>query len=205
MARTVPTTEPSILVAGDSWSWTKSLSEFPPSEGWALGYSIRGASTLLDTDVVVSTVGSLFSIVVDKVKTAALVAGAYQWQSYVTKAAERYTVETGIISVLPSLSGFTGSQGQNHIERTYALLEAAIEGRITKDYQNYSINGRAISKIDIKELVRLRSIYGAKLARLNNPGQLSTPVLAVMSVPDGSLSSAMPEVLPPWFKFAQNS
>jgi hypothetical protein len=200
MARTVPTSEPTVLVAGDSWSWTKTLSTYPPSESWALNYSIRGISTLADTDVVVTPVASSYSVAVDKTKTAVLVAGAYQWTSYVTRTTERYSVENGVITVLPDLSQMTGSAGQTHIERMLILIEAKIEGRLTADHESYSINGRSIMKIPYKELLRLRSVYQAKLFRIENPGQLGPTVLAQMNNPDGTIGSSAPVVLPPWYR-----
>jgi hypothetical protein len=204
LARSVPTTEPDFLIAGDSWSWTKTLSDYPPSEGWTLHYSFRGASALADADVVATTSGSGYSVVVDKTKTALLTAGAYKWQSYVTNVGgERYTVETGIVTVIAALSALIGSQGQTHVERVLAKIEAEIEARITgtgSTHESYSVNGRAISKTSLENLVKLRGVYAAKVARLNNPGRLGTPVLAVMSPPSNNIGNAEPTVLPWWYR-----
>lgn len=207
MARVTPTTEPTVLIAGDSWSWTKTLSTYPPSEGWGLGYSFRGASTLLDTDVVTAVSGGGYAVSVDKTKTAALVAGAYRWQSYVTGsgtyAGLRYTVEEGILTVEAGLSALTGSQGQQHVERTLAKIEAEIEARLAGNgsaHESYSIMGRSIGKIPMEKLLRMRAIYGEKVRRLNNPGNISTPVLAQMNPPDGMIGQGEPIVLPWWFR-----
>jgi len=207
LARVTPTTEPTILVAGDSWSWTKTLSTYPPSEGWTLGYSIRGVSTLLDTDVVTGVSGGGYTVSVDKVKTGALGEGAYKWQSYVTGsgayAGQRYTVDQGVFTVIAALSSLSGSQGQTHVERTLAKIESEIEARLAgtgSAHENYSINGRSIGKIPIEKLLRLRSIYADKVRRLNNRGNLSTPVLAQMGQPDGTIGvSGEPVVMPWWY------
>lgn len=200
MARTIPTTEPSILVAGDTWNWTKTLANYPPAEGWTLGYSVRGIDTLLDADVVVTPSGTGYSIVVAKAKTTPLRAGAYRWVSYVDKAGEHYTVEDGVFTVLPNMAAMVGSAGQTHAERTLALIEAKIEGRITADAESYSINGRALSRIPVKELLRLRAVYQAKVNRYRNPGQLGPVVLVQHGNPDGTIGTSSPVILPPWFR-----
>jgi hypothetical protein len=202
MAPPVPQTEPQILVAGDTWTWNKTLASYPPVESWVLGYAIRGQSVLANTDVVVVTNGAGFTVSVAKAKTAPLVAGAYQWQSFVDKVSsgEHYTVEQGVFTVLPSMSAIVDSSAVSHAERTLALIEAKIEGRITTDHESYSINGRSIMKIPTKELLRMRAIYQAKVYRLRNQGQLGPTVLAMMNNPDGTIGTSEPVVLPPWYR-----
>lgn len=36
----VPTEEPLKLVAGNTWTWKRSLSDFMPSDGWTLTYNL---------------------------------------------------------------------------------------------------------------------------------------------------------------------
>jgi hypothetical protein len=202
LAPTVPQTEPTKLVIGDFWTWTKVLSTYPPVDGWVLSYSIRGVSTLADVNVVVASnvTTGVYTVTVTPAVTAALAAGAYKWQSYATLAGNRYTVDTGVFTVVPNLSALTGAQGQTHAEKTLALIEAAIEGRVPADFEHYTIAGRQIQKIPILTLVKLRAIYQSKVYRLQNPGQLGPQVLAQMNNPDGTIGTSAPVVLPPWYR-----
>lgn len=204
MAPPVPQTEPQILVAGDTWTWNKTLANYPPSEGWTLGYAIRGQSVLANAKVAVTVNGAGYSVKVLPADTAGLLAGAYQWQSFVdgsgTHAGEHYTVEQGVFTVLPSMSAVVDNSAVTHAERTLALIEAKIEGRITADHESYSINGRSIMKIPTKELLRMRAIYQSKVFRLRNQGQLGPTVLAMMNNPDGTIGTSEPVVLPPWYR-----
>jgi hypothetical protein len=204
MAPPVPQTEPQILVAGDTWIWNKTLASYPPAEGWTLGYAIRGQSVLANIKVVVTIVASVYSVKVLPVDTTPLLAGAYQWQSFVdgsgAHAGEHYTVEQGVFTVLPSMSAVADNSAVTHAERTLALIEAKIEGRITADHESYSINGRSIMKIPTKELLRMRAIYQSKVFRLKNQGQLGPTVLAMMNNPDGTIGTSEPVVLPPWYR-----
>lgn len=207
MAPTVPATEPQILVAGDTWAWTKTLSDYPPAEGWTLGYAIRGQSVLANTDVVVVTSGAGYSITVAKAKTAPLIAGAYKWQSFVdgsgAHAGEHYTVEEGVFTVEPNLSAVVDNSAVTHVERMIARIDAEIEARLSGNggaHESYSINGRSIAKIQMKELMNMGGIYRARLHRLRNQGALGPSVLAMMNNPDGTIGTSEPVVLPPWYR-----
>ncbi|MDQ6771152.1 MAG: hypothetical protein M3Z54_14340 [Gemmatimonadota bacterium] len=204
MAPPVPQTEPQILVAGDTWAWNKTLASYPPAEGWTLGYAIRGQSVLANTDVVVATSGAGYAVSVAKAKTAPLISGAYQWQSFVDKASgEHYTVEQGVFQIVASMSAVVDNSAVRHVERVLAKIELEIEARITgtgSSHESYSINGRSMMKIPTDKLIRMRTIYQAKIFRLNNPGKLGPTVLAMMNNPDGTIGTSEPVVLPPWYR-----
>jgi hypothetical protein len=205
MAPPVAQTEPQILVAGDSWTWNKTLASYPPAEGWVLGYAIRGQSVLANTDVAVASNSAGYTVTVAKAKTAPLIAGAYQWQSFVDKAStgEHYTVEAGVFTIVASMSAVVDNSAVTHIERVLIKLEAEIEARLTgtgSSHESYSINGRSIMKIPTEKLMRFRAIYQAKLFRIRNAGQLGPVVLGQMNNPDGTIGTSEPVVLPPWFR-----
>lgn len=205
MTPPVPQTEPQTLVAGDTWAWTKTLSNYPATDLWVLGYAIRGQSVLPNAKVIVSTSGIGFSVSVAKADTGVLIAGAYQWQSFVDKVAtgEHYTVEQGVFTIVQSLSSVSDSSAVSHVERMIIKLDAEIEARMTgtgSSHESYSINGRSIMKIPMKELQSMAGMYRARLYRLRNQGALGPSVLAVMTNPDGAIGSAQPTVLPPWYR-----
>ncbi|MFL5481148.1 MAG: hypothetical protein ACJ8AK_03080 [Gemmatimonadaceae bacterium] len=207
MPPVVPQSEPQVLVAGDTWSWTKTLSNYPPSEGWTLGYAIRGQSVLANADVTVSSSGSVYSVTVAKAKTALLASGAYQWQSFVdgsgAYAGQHYTVEQGVFTIVLNLTAVADASAVSHVERVLAKLEAEIEARIVGNgstHESYAISGRSIAKTPLKDLVNLRAIYQAKVYRLRNQGSLGPSVLAVMMNPDGTIGTSEPVVLPPWYR-----
>lgn len=198
-------TEPIVLVVGDTWTWSKSLANYPPSEGWVLGYAIRGASALANTKVSVVVDGGSYVVTILPADTAKLVPGSYRWQSFVDKAGtgEHYTVETGVFTVVPSLSQAQAGDATTHAERMLGALEREIEARLTGNgsaHESYAINGRSIAKIPMEKLIRLRAIYQAKVYRLQNPGQLGPTILAEMNNPDGTIGTSEPVVLPPWYR-----
>lgn len=204
MAPPVPQTEPQILVAGDTWAWTKTLASYPPAESWLLGYAIRGQSVLANADVVVTSGAGNYSVAVAKTKTLPLVAGAYQWQSFVDKVStgEHYTVDQGVFTIVPSMSAVTDNSAVTHAERMLLLIEARLEGRLVAggDNESYSVAARSVAKIPVEKLLRMRAIYQAKVFRLKNQGQLGPVIVAQMNNPDGTIGTSEPVVLPPWYR-----
>jgi hypothetical protein len=173
---TVPTTEPESLVAGDTWHWTKSVADYPPGDGWTLKYSIRGPSVLLDTNVTVTEDGSVYDVVVDADKTSALEPGTYRWQARVEKDGARYTVDSGVILVERDLSQAAEGDAQPYSEKMLAAIDAVLTGRITADVEQYQIAGRAVTKIPIAELRKLRAACKAELAKVRNGGKTGSVI-----------------------------
>jgi hypothetical protein len=206
MAPVVPTTEPKILTAGDTWAWTKALSNFQPADGWALGYAIRGASVLADSKVACTASGSGFAVKVQGADTKTLKSGTYSWQAYVDNSGtdEHYTVESGVLTILTALTNVTDNSAQSHDERTLAIIEARIENRITTDQESYAINGRSIMHIPIKDLMRLRAAYQARVWRHQNPGKMWVTARAVARNSGGGAGDASPIVLPEWYSGARS-
>ena len=43
----IPTNEPSTIIAGDTIRWLKTLTDYPASDGWVLGYTLVNAAARL--------------------------------------------------------------------------------------------------------------------------------------------------------------
>ncbi len=99
---TPATTEPKRITAGDTVAWTKSLADYPANAGWTLHYRLINSAGAID--LTGSASGSDHAITSDAATTETWPAGQYQWQAYVTKAAERYTVAVGQIVIAPNLA-----------------------------------------------------------------------------------------------------
>lgn len=177
----VPTSEPEVARAGDTWKWTKSFADYPVSEGWALSYSIRGASVLVDADVTIQANAADWSVSVAAAKTAVLLPGTYRWAAFVSKAGERYTADEGILVVEANLSTAAAGDALSHAEKVLSIIEAAIAGRLTADLESYQLNGKAVVKIPILELKRLRKHYRSEIWRQRNGNKLGPSHLTTFS------------------------
>lgn len=176
MAPTIPTTEPTVITAGETSKWTISPAEFPTSESWTLEYLFRGAGANLDVEAEPQDGGG-YLVTLPAEKTANLSAGTYQWTCRATKDGEVFPVRSGVLEVRADPADQEDGDAETHAAKGLRLIESAIEGRITADHEAYTIGPRSITKIPIAELVRLRSVYAAKVWRERNPGKLGVPVL----------------------------
>ncbi len=170
-----------MLIIGDTWQWSRTFSEFPPSEGWTVAYYLNGP---VDLTFAASVSGSQYSVLVAAATTAALTPGTYQWAAYATGsgsyAGQRFQITAGVFTVIPNLT--TAAAFTTHEEKVLASLEAAIEARAAGDFESYTVGGaggsRSIQKIPIEKLLALRAIYQQRVWRTRNPGKLG-PIMAV--------------------------
>jgi hypothetical protein len=170
----IPTTEPKVLIAGDTWQWYRNRSDytqFPNSEGWTARYDITGPTIIALTGAYQSaTQQDLFTA--SAATTAAYVAGDHNWVlRFVgsgTYAGQLFAVASGPLLILPNYA--TSSAAVSHAEKVLASIEAAIEARTSGDIESYSIAGRAFTKIPMERLLAMRGIYRHLVFQERNPG-----------------------------------
>lgn len=182
MTFTIPSTEPDVLRAGETWHWTKSLDEFPASEGWILTYYIRGPGKL-DILATTSTDGTSYDVLATAQNTSSMPSGRYAWDASVTLSGETHIADSGVIVVEPNLATAKTGDLQTHNEKMLALIEAELERRLTGvsaagsgAIEAYVIHGRSVTKIAAEKLKALRGQYLAAVQRERNPGRIGIPV-----------------------------
>lgn len=169
MARAVPWGVPTDLVAGDSWAWNVRLPEFPPSEGWSVVFSFGGQDNNQDVQAAVSPNGLHYEVRQGPAFSEDLSPGPRIVAGYATKGTEgqpdheRFRFYTGTVRVHANLDQV--DQQLPFARRALQAIEAAMEGRLTKDLESFQIAGRTINKIPIAELRKLRGFYRAELNR----------------------------------------
>jgi hypothetical protein len=153
MAISIPNAEPGTIVAGDSVAWNKVISIYSGT----LTYSLQlFGSTDLPITFAATGSGPNYSISLAPAVTATWKPGRYIWTSYIDDGTARHSVDGGEFVVLANPAAAFGS---SHATRTLAIIEAAIEGRVPRGLETYTIDGQSLAKIPIAELIRLRSIY----------------------------------------------
>ena len=155
---TIPNTEPVKIIAGDSVSWRKSLSEYPASDGWVLKYALRGGGSAID--LIAAADGDDHLITITAAISAAYVAGDYTWTSFVTKTTERYTISTGPLTIEPDPVGQAADVDlRSHAKIVLDAIDAVLEGRATTDQEEIEIEGEKLKRTPIADLLKMRSFY----------------------------------------------
>jgi hypothetical protein len=183
IAAPVPTSEPDRLTAGDTWTWSRAFPDYPASE-YTISYAIAGA-TALSWDAAYAVVsGDGVVITIPATATADLVPGTYRWVAYATLSSTRYTADSGVFTVEPNLAVFADGEALTHNERMLALVEAALEERLTGvsaggrgTVENYAVEGRQVSLIPTEQLSILLGKYRRAVSRERNPDQANPQML----------------------------
>jgi hypothetical protein len=117
---------PTSLTAGDTFSLTASLPDYPAGDGWVLklrfvphsaGTAIAITGTASGDDHVASATATA---------TAAYTAGAYSATAWVELGAVKTTVETGSLQILPDPRVVATLDNRSTAEVALAAAEAAL-------------------------------------------------------------------------------
>jgi hypothetical protein len=159
---------PSTLRAGDTFSWTESLPDYPASNGWTLTLVLsKYGQTLITIEATAD--GDDYAIAITAAVSALWTAGVYSWMAYVYKEveeviSEKYTLESGNLTILPDLTQAGSTTDlRSHAKKVLDAIEALLEGKT--DVISYSIAGRSISKMTPTELIKWRSFYKTEYQR----------------------------------------
>lgn len=143
---TTPTTEPASVIAGDTITWQKTVSDYPASAGWVLKYRLLNAAGKID--ITAGTSGDNYLVAVTAATSAAWAAGTYDYTAWVEQgtgpSAERFTVGQGRITVGANAAVATTLDSRTSARKIYEGLLAAYETAVTSRafVAEYEIAGR---------------------------------------------------------------
>ena len=166
MARmNILTSEPKQFTSGDTVSWRTTLDNYSADDGWQLHYVLINAAQKISLAATASGKDHLISLPANI--TTAFGAGEYQWQSYVTKTVERYTVSSGLITILQGFSDLSaGFDARSHVKKTLDAIESWLENK-NPAVAEYEIAGRRMRYIPMTDLLKMRNLYKQELASEN--------------------------------------
>ncbi len=161
MAITIPTKEPTLVVAGDILEWKREdlTVDFPASGGWVLTYAFR--ARIGRFDITAAADGDKFKVSAAAAVTVAYPPGLYLGAGYVTKGAERRQVYQGELTVERDLA----SQAEGFDTRSLArqaldAIEAVLAKVATQSQRAYTLpDGRRVERVPVGDLLVLRDHY----------------------------------------------
>lgn len=176
---TIPCVEPQVIVAGDSAQWLRTLQDYPADQGWTLRY-ILAANGQVPIIIEATADGANHLISVPPATTASWVAGGYNWSSYVTNGTDRFTIESGFITVQPDPTTLTAdSDPRTANQKILAQIQAALASELSNPLSEYRIGDRTVKRDPAtkSELLRMESIYKRRVALEQGAAPLSmTPI-----------------------------
>ncbi len=147
------------ITSRDTLDFTTGAPDYPASAGWSLVYKLipRTAGTVYT--LTSSASGDDHRIQATAATTAAWTAGTYSWTCYATKAAERYTLETGVTQILPDPGAVSTLDTRTTAQTDLDNVTAMLSGRASSAVQEYEIAGRRLKNYPIGELLKLQSFF----------------------------------------------
>ena len=189
MAPVTPDGEPDVLVSAASWRWRiPDLVDWPNSESWVLTYRFAGKSVKTFTPTFQTTGDDkdywLFN---EAPADTALSAGNYQLFKYMigggTYAGRTDPVALLEVTVLDDPIAALAGALQSQAEIDLAHVRTAITARLNNDVpESYSIAGRSLSKMSIRDLRHEESLLMWRV-RAERSGRLSRRVDVYMAAP----------------------
>lgn len=159
-----PTQEPLQIVAGDSIEWNRTLTDFLASDGWALKYVFLSQGHPPIT-IESTPDGAAHLVNVSASITAAWAAAEYRWTAYVTKGAERKTLGSGQVKILPdpaTRDELFDPRTEN--QKILDAINAVLAGELTNPLAKYKISGREAERYSRLELLKLQGIFQHRVA-----------------------------------------
>jgi hypothetical protein len=136
----IPLTEPLQLRAGLTWTWKRSLTDFP-SPTWVLAYQFKNATDHFELTAAQSGTSSDHLVNSAFAATAAIVPGSYGWTASATSGVDRFEVGSGRITILPN----TVNTGLLEERSTARQILYQLEARYLDFRTNQSSSGAVLS------------------------------------------------------------
>lgn len=164
---------PDTFAAGTTVKYTRTVADYPATDGWTFTLEIAGEK-LLSVEAAAS--GGDYAVTISATDSATLTAGTYYFAEKVEKAGEVLRVGSGRVTVEPNLATALAGDLQSQNERMLKAVNAVIESRlgtstgVPKDVEAYSIDGIAVTKIPLERLQILRTQLSTAVARERRGG-----------------------------------
>lgn len=157
-----------VITAGDSLSFTVSLADYPASAGWVLSYRLipRSSGTVLTFSATAS--GDDQVVALNAAATSTWAAGEYTSAAFVTKGADRFTIDSegGAVTIKPNLGTLNSALDlRSDAELALAAVRAKLKGKATDAVESYRINNRELRFYSLDELLRLETKLATDVAR----------------------------------------
>jgi hypothetical protein len=151
------TREPVAITAGDTISFTKSLSDYPASEGWSLKYTLRGGAEAIEFTSTASGDDHVLLVAADI--TALWLPADYSLSGFAEKDDERYAIYIAGITVSANTESADAVEQTTHAQRMVKKLEAVMEGKAGDDILDSEVEGTVIKRMPHQDVFRLLQKY----------------------------------------------
>ena len=149
--------EPTEITAGDNLAFTRTLPDYPASQGWILKYVLRGGADPITFTSTPS--GDDHVIAVDAATTALWLPADYEAVGFAENGAQRTAFYISHLTVLVNAEVKDPAELLTHAQKMIASLEGQLEKMAQDDIIDSSVEGTQIRREARKEIFQLRAKY----------------------------------------------
>lgn len=162
---------PAQLIAGDSLRLAVPSGDYPASAGWAVSLVLQALAGSAPVTVNAVDAGEDWEIAIASSVSADLVPGPFRYLIAATKNADRSTIDSGQIEVLPDPARPAQDQ-RSPARRALDAIDAVLENRASSEDMKFTFaDGRALDKIPHADLLALRKHYARIVSREATKGR----------------------------------
>lgn len=162
---------PATIRQGDSLFVQVALDDYLASDDWTLTWYLSGPTSELSKEATTADTDE-FLLELTPAETAEL---GVETLGYVAKAenvdGDIYTVLSGTVQILPDLATSGPIDLRSHAQKVLDAIKASLEGRATKDEQEYTIKDRSLKRMSLDELLKFKALYEKEVALETRTGQ----------------------------------
>jgi hypothetical protein len=185
MPPAIPTTEPRIVTAGDTWQWTtREDSRFPTAEGFSYTYYLHQFDGGEKLTIPAPADSGQLTVALSADQTVGYPPGTYRWHLKAGAGDPRHSVRRGRLTILPDPATAATSEFQSFAAKTLPLVEEALTALAADQVAAYTINGRSFTMLDLKELRRWRAALTQQI-RFERTGRFGQTIELVNRPTDG--------------------
>jgi hypothetical protein len=156
-----PDGEPSELVAGSHWGWTRSdITAAYPTAEYTLKYRINLQSGLFSSwTIAAAKTGAVHVIDQAKAATSGFTAGDYQWQAVLVRDSDsaEVVVDTGMLVISAEFTN--GVDTRTFAVKALGAIQATLLGNASNAQQEFTISGKTVISRSYTEMLKLEEVF----------------------------------------------
>lgn len=159
---------PTTFRAGDSTSWSESLPDYLPADGWSLNLRLLWSSG--GANIPTTPSGDEYAVSLTGTETANWPAGPATLVSQAVKGADKITLGSQAVTILPDLMTSASHDGRSANRKALEAAEAALAAYLTGGQamvEEYEIAGRRMKFRSADEITKLINFYKPLVAKEN--------------------------------------
>ena len=154
------------LIVGDSLDFTTSVPAYPASDGYTLTYRLIPRTSGTAITLVATTSGEDYRVTIAPDIAATWTAGEYTWSAWVEKTGERYSVDSGTVTLKVDPAIVSAYDGRSTARKALDAINLALETYGAQAHiSEYTIGNRSMKFKDQADLLTMRASLAAEVWR----------------------------------------